>query len=66
MGPLSDRTVILVIVTTLGLVFALVFWFGRLNPPRQDQLLWKDSPGLDAPGRSAPPQRPSRSQGTVL
>lgn len=35
MGSLSDRTVIVTLLCTLGLVFALVFWFGKLNPPRR-------------------------------
>lgn len=61
MGPLSDRSVIVAIVATLGLVFALVFWFARLNPPRPEPLLWKDPPGLQAPSPG-----PSRPQGTVL
>jgi hypothetical protein len=58
--------VILVIIMTLGLVFALVFWFTRLNPPRQDPLLWKDSPGLEAPRRGTPPLRPVKPQGSVV
>jgi hypothetical protein len=60
MGPLSDRTVISLLVATLGLVFALVFWFARLNPAVEPPLLWKEGPELPAPQRNPP------AQGTVL
>lgn len=56
MTPLSDRSVIVVLTATLGLVFALVFWFVRLNPAVESPLLWRDPPGREAPPvRSAPP-----------
>ena len=41
MTPLPDRTVILGIAVTLGLVFALVFWFVRLNPAQEPPLQWR-------------------------
>ena len=50
MNPLPDRTLIIGMVATLGLVFALVFWFVRLNPSEPPQLQWRDS----APSRPAP------------
>ena len=43
MNPLPDRTVILGMVITLGLVFALVFWFVRLTPSTEPPLQWRDS-----------------------
>jgi len=52
MNPLPDRTVIIGMVATLGLVFALVFWFVRLNPSQPPELQWRDSP----PSRPAPAQ----------
>lgn len=44
MSPLPDRTVILGLVATLGLVFALVFWFVRLQPAQDPPLLWRQGP----------------------
>ncbi|NQV11161.1 MAG: hypothetical protein HQ527_08375 [Cyanobacteria bacterium] len=61
MGTLPDRTVILLLAATLGLVFAMVFWFARLNGPLEPPLLWKEAPGLEAP-----PQRTPKPQGTLL
>ena len=61
MNPLPDRTVILGLVATVGLVFALAFWQVRLNPP--EPMLWRDAPA-PAPLRQAP-ARPS-SGGTLL
>ncbi|MFZ9974946.1 MAG: hypothetical protein ACO3FK_11785 [Vulcanococcus sp.] len=37
MNPLPDRTVILGMLITLGLVFAVVFWFVRLAPSPEPQ-----------------------------
>jgi hypothetical protein len=61
MGPLSDRTSLLAITITLGLVFALVFWYARLNGPVEKPFLWKDSPALEAP---RPPA--AQPKGTLL
>jgi hypothetical protein len=44
MTPLPDRTVVLGLVVTLGLVFALVFWFVRLQPAGDPPLLWREQP----------------------
>ncbi len=61
MTPLSDRSVIVLVTATLGLVFALVFWFLRFNPPADQPLLWKEAP---QPG--VPRSRPDRPAGTLL
>ncbi len=50
MTPLPDRTVILGLALTLGLVFALVFWSVRLQPARETPLLWRQSPPAARPG----------------
>lgn len=42
MQPLPDRTVILGLLITLGLVFALVFWTARLSGPQQPPLQWRE------------------------
>jgi hypothetical protein len=45
MTPLPDRTVILGLLATVALCFALVFWTVRHNPgPAGQPLLWRDSP----------------------
>ncbi|MCT0198286.1 hypothetical protein KQ313_01070 [Synechococcus sp. CS-1325] len=62
MGPLSDRTVVLSIAVTLGVVFALVFWFARLNAPVESPFLWREAP---APGLPAPPPI-TQPKGTLL
>lgn len=60
MTPLPDRTVILALVTTVGLVFALVFWSVRLSPAPEAPMLWRQTP---AP---AQPAQPGASAGTLL
>ena len=42
MTPWPDRAVILALLITLGLCFALVFWSVRLNPRPEPQLQWRD------------------------
>ncbi len=44
MNPLPDRTVIVGLLATLGLCFAVVFWFVRLNPSSDRQMLWREAP----------------------
>jgi len=44
MNPLPDRTVIVGLIVTVGLVFALVFWFVRLSPSQEPPMLWRDQP----------------------
>jgi hypothetical protein len=52
MTPLPDRTVILGLLATVALCFALVFWTVRTNPgPGGQPMLWRDTPS----GRSAQP-----------
>lgn len=41
MNSLPDRVVIVGLVATLGLVFALVFWFVRLQPAKELPLQWR-------------------------
>ena len=41
MTPLPDRVVIVTIVATIGLCFALVFWTVRLQPG-EPPLRWRD------------------------
>ena len=66
MCSLSDRTVIVTLLCTLGLVFALVFWFGKLNPAREAPLLWKEAPpSRDTPRPGLQPRTP-RAADTVL
>ncbi|MEB3350982.1 MAG: hypothetical protein VKM01_01510 [Cyanobacteriota bacterium] len=45
MTPLPDRVVVVSLLACIGLVFALVFWSGRLHQPAGDPpLLWRDPP----------------------
>ena len=44
MSPLPDRVVILVLLSTVGLCFALVFWTVRLQPSIEQPLLWRQAP----------------------
>jgi hypothetical protein len=44
MTPLPDRIVIVAIVGTVALVFALVFWSVRLQPTPEAPLLWRQPP----------------------
>jgi hypothetical protein len=61
MGPLPDRTALLAIAITLGLVFALVFWFARLNGQVETPFLWRESPALENPRPPTP-----QPKGTLL
>jgi hypothetical protein len=54
MNPLPDRTVILGILITLGIVFACVFWFVRLVPSTEPALQWRDGPAPPALERTLP------------
>ena len=56
MPPLPDRTVILGMLITLGLVFALVFWFVRLAPSAEPALQWRDATPLAPKAAPAPQQ----------
>jgi hypothetical protein len=46
MTPLPDRVVIVGLLITIGLCFAMAFWYARLHPPLAPPLLWRDSPTL--------------------
>ena len=63
MNPLPDRTVIVGMLATLGLVFALVFWYMRLAPPSEPPLQWREAPASPAP---ALPQRDPQRNGAAL
>jgi hypothetical protein len=55
-------------VITLGLVFALVFWFVRLAPSPEPALQWRDSAPLEPKAAPAPqpPAQPGRSGGELI
>lgn len=44
MNPLPDRVVVTALVATVGLCFALVFWFTRLQPGQDLPLQWREGP----------------------
>jgi len=44
MTPLSDRVVIVALIATVALVFALVFWTVRLQPSPDPPLQWREGP----------------------
>ena len=54
MNPLPDRVVIVSLLATLGICFALVFWTVRLHPSVEPPLQWRE-----APSRQLTPGRPS-------
>jgi hypothetical protein len=59
MNPLSDRTVVVALLGTVALVFALIFWTVRMAPP-EPALRWREA---------APQVRPAPSStapGTLL
>lgn len=59
-APLEDRIVVVGLLATLGVVFALVFWTVRFAPPADGPLQWRQpaaEPGLTAP---APPPATGR------
>jgi hypothetical protein len=52
MNPLPDRVVLVALLTTIALCFALVFWTVRLQPRPEPPLQWRDAPSVLKP---APP-----------
>jgi hypothetical protein len=45
MTPLPDRIVLIGLLATIGLCFALVLWTVKLNPSSPEQpLQWRDAP----------------------
>jgi len=57
MTPLPDRVVIIGLVATIGLCFALVFWTVKLQPP-EPPLQWREGPAALDRG-PAPAQTPA-------
>lgn len=53
MNPLPDRVVLVVLLTTIALCFALVLWSVKLQPRPEPQLQWRDGPSAVAPGPAA-------------
>ncbi len=49
MTPLPDRVVLLVLLSTIALCFALVLWTVKLQPRPEPQLQWRDGPSAVAP-----------------
>lgn len=49
MNPLPDRVVVTALVATVGVCFALVFWFVRLHPSQELPLQWRDGPSAARP-----------------
>ena len=43
MAPLPDRVVVVLLLATIGLCFALVFWSVRLQPA-EPPLQWRQGP----------------------
>uniref|UniRef100_UPI00404AE10B hypothetical protein n=1 Tax=Cyanobium sp. TaxID=2164130 RepID=UPI00404AE10B len=58
MNPLPDRLVILGLLITLGLCFALIFWSVKLNPRPEPQLQWRDRPSAQPSGWQKDPKAP--------
>lgn len=54
MVPWSDRAVILGLLATVGLCFALVFWFVRLQGPSEPPLQWRQGHTAAMPLGSKP------------
>jgi hypothetical protein len=48
MTPLPDRVVLIGLIATIGLCFALVLWTVKLQPGPEQRLQWRDSPALPA------------------
>jgi len=66
MNPLPDRTVIVGLLATLGLCFALVFWFVKLNPSSDGQLQWREAPSRPAIQMPAPASGQSGANAQLL
>ncbi|MEO1001598.1 MAG: hypothetical protein AAFX65_00630 [Cyanobacteria bacterium J06638_7] len=50
MNTLPDRVVLLALLTTIGLCFALVLWTVKLQPSPEPPLKWRDAPSAQASG----------------
>lgn len=51
MTPFSDRVVIVALICSVALVFALVFWSARLQPAPAPALQWREGPSAPASPR---------------
>jgi hypothetical protein len=60
MNPLPDRVVLIGLIATIGLCFALVFWTVKLQPGPEQQLQWRENPGPVQPTPTAPTPWPRR------
>lgn len=47
MTPLPDRVVIVAMVCTIGVCFALVLWTVKLNPRLELPMQWRDAPAAE-------------------
>lgn len=54
MTPLPDRVVIVALLATVGLCFALVFWTVKLQPRQELPMQWKDAPSVRLDSRPFP------------
>jgi len=46
MNPIPDRMVIVALLITIGLCFAMAFWYARLHPTVAPPLLWRNGPAM--------------------
>ncbi|EDY37530.1 hypothetical protein CPCC7001_409 [Cyanobium sp. PCC 7001] len=61
MTPLPDRVVIVALLATVGLCFALVFWTVKLHPRQELPMQWKDAPSVRLDGRPFPSPATTRA-----
>ena len=66
MNPLPDRTVIVGLLATLGICFAMVFWFVKLTPANDGQLQWREAPNRPAIQKPAPASGQSGANAQLL
>jgi hypothetical protein len=61
MTPLPDRVVIVAVLATVGLCFALVFWTVKLQPRQELPMQWKDAPSVRLERRPFPSPATTRA-----
>lgn len=49
MNPLPDRVVLIGLLATIGVCFALVLWSVKLQPRLDPPLQWRDAPSVRQP-----------------
>ncbi|SBO42416.1 hypothetical protein [Cyanobium sp. NIES-981] len=54
MTPLPDRVVIVALLATVGVCFALVLWTVKLQPRQELPMQWRDAPAARLDGRPFP------------